>query len=288
MKTNSLGLRGDEIDPQNSKNEFRILVLGDSITWAGYLPEEETYIFQLQRLLNQPAFKNIRTINAGIGDVGITEEVGLLKEIYDSIKPKTVILAFYLNDSRPPFGFESEKKLGWAKFLQKSRIINVIYNNVQVQLYLMRHKILGENYRYRWLYLSKDAKWKYDKEYFKEMVKEADLDWGAAWDDSTWAIVKNQIEELNRFSNEKGIKFLIMCLPVSFQVYAEFLDDYPQEKLMDIARNKKILYLDILPILRKNKNAELFYDHCHLNVQGQRIVAQELAEFITANKIVSR
>ncbi|MFH1239561.1 MAG: hypothetical protein V1653_05550, partial [bacterium] len=204
LKTNSLGLRGDEISLQNVNNEFRVLVLGDSITWSGYLSEEDTFVFKLENLLKEKLKFNIRAINGGIGDVGITEEIGLLKEYFDRIKPKIVILTFYLNDSRPPFGFESEKKLGWAKFLQQSVFINVIYNNSQVQAYLMRHKILGKGYRYRWYELSKNPLWKKDKAYFMKMVDEADLDWGAAWNNDSWMTVEQKVNEFKNLSVEKN------------------------------------------------------------------------------------
>lgn len=286
LKTNSLGLRGEEINPDSSDNEYRILFLGDSITWAGYLPQDETFVMRLGNLLGKKSNKNVRTVNAGIGDVGIEEETAFLKEIYAKVKPKMVILAFYLNDSRPSFGFESEKRLSWAKFLQKSRFIDVIYNNFQVQMYLMRHNILGRGYRYRWLYLSKNPKWKTDKQYFKELVEDANLDWGAAWNEDSWGIVEKNIQELNKFSVEKRFKLVVMCLPVSFQVYADFLDDTPQERIRAIVVRENIPFLDLLPQLRRNNKLNLFYDHCHLNAEGQNIVAQELYRFLIANKLL--
>jgi len=285
LKTNSLGLRGEEVNLKKPDNEYRILVLGDSITWAGYLPEEETFVMRLESLLGG-RHNNILAVNAGIGDAGIEEETGFLKEIYGRVKPKMVILVFYLNDSRPSFGFESEKRLSWAKFLQKSRFIDVIYNNIQVQLYLMRHNILGKGYRYRWLYLSKNPKWKSDKEYFNKLAEEANLDWGAAWDEGSWGIVEKNIEELNKFTRENGIKFMVMCLPVSFQVYAGFLDDTPQKRIRAIAEKEGIPFLDLLPQLRKNNKSNLFYDHCHLNSEGQHIVAQKLYQFLVTQKLL--
>lgn len=285
LKTNSLGLRGPQISPESPDNEYRILFLGDSITWAGYLPEEETFVRRLENLIGKQ-YNNVRTVNAGIGDAGIAEEASFLKEIYGQVKPKMVILAFYLNDSRPSFGFESEKVLSWAKFLQKSRFIDVIYNNVQVQMYLMRHNILGKGYRYRWFYLSRNPQWKSNKEYFKKLVEEANLDWGAAWDDGSWGIVEKNVRELSKLSLEKGFKLVVMCLPVSFQVYADFLDGSPQERLRAITNNENIHYLDLLPKIRQNNKLNLFYDHCHLNAEGQYIVAQGLYQFLITNKLL--
>ncbi|MCX6349325.1 MAG: hypothetical protein NTV79_07490 [Candidatus Aureabacteria bacterium] len=55
MEVNSLGFRDSELPPTKEKDELRVLVLGDSITWADYLPREETYVerteFYLRKLL---------------------------------------------------------------------------------------------------------------------------------------------------------------------------------------------------------------------------------------------
>ncbi|MFA4889287.1 MAG: SGNH/GDSL hydrolase family protein [Candidatus Omnitrophota bacterium] len=282
LKTDSLGLRSRDLDlnPTLKSTPIRLLFLGDSITWSGYLPEENTFVFMLQELLNKKERNKVITINGGIGDVGIEEEISLLNEAYEKIRPRMVILMFYLNDSRPPAGFESEKKLAWAKFLQKSRLIDIVYNNFQLQLYFMRHNILGKSYRYRWLYMSKTDKWKKDPVYFGDMAKEADLDWGAAWNEDSWEVIKKNIMELKKTAIEKDFNLLIACLPVSFQVYSDFLDTRPQDKIASIALSENIKFIDLLPALRRNNKLALFYDHCHLNAEGQRIVAGDLAEYI--------
>lgn len=282
LKTNSLGLRSD--DSSLNGREKRILLLGDSITWSGYLPVEKTFVKELENLLNKEKEFKVKTINAGIGDVGLEEEILFLKEIIDKINPKLVILSFYLNDSRPSVGFETEKGLYWAKLLQKSRLIDVIYNNIRVQMFLMRNNLLGKGYRYRWLYLSKNPQWIKDRAYFRRMISEANLDWGAAWEDDSWGMVNRNIDELKSISREKGFKLFIVCFPVSFQVYAEFLEDIPQRRLADICAKSNILFLDLLPKLRENNNSALFYDQCHLNIAGQSIVSEELARFIINNK----
>ena len=144
----------------------------------------------------------------------------------------------------------------------------------------MRHNILGRNYRYRWFYLSRNQSWRSEKASFSELVKEADLDWGAAWNEDSWKGVEKRIEEAHAFSIEKGFTLLIACLPVSFQVYADFLNDFPQRRLRGIAEKHNLPFVDCLPTLREHKDTPLFYDHCHLNEEGQNIVAKELSRYI--------
>jgi len=64
-----------------------------------------------------------------------------------------------------------------------------------------------------------------------------------------------------------------MCLPVSFQVYADFLDDAPQKRIKAITEKENIPFLDLLPKLRQDNKMNLFMTICHLNADGQYIVS---------------
>ena len=106
FRTNSLGFRGPEMPAEKSPGEKRVLVLGDSITLAAYLPEDQIFTSLVQDALS--ASGPVRVVNAGVYDAGLQEEIYVLKESGLKIKPDVVLLGFYLNDSRPPWGFENE------------------------------------------------------------------------------------------------------------------------------------------------------------------------------------
>ena len=105
MEINSLGFRDDELPAEKKEGELRILILGDSITWASYLEAEETYVERVEEYL-QEALKDrsVEVINAGVGDIGLKEEIEILKEKGLEVEPDLVVVSFYLNDSRPPWG----------------------------------------------------------------------------------------------------------------------------------------------------------------------------------------
>ena len=52
VRTNSLGYRGDEIATPKPPGAFRILGLGDSVTWGVGVREEKTYLRVLENALN--------------------------------------------------------------------------------------------------------------------------------------------------------------------------------------------------------------------------------------------
>ena len=96
ISTNSLGLRDDEIDPKPA-GEFRILLLGDSMTLAVQVPVERTFAQQLERRLNEDdsAPLRYRVINGGVQGYGTVEQFLFYSQFSDVVEPDLVILMVY-------------------------------------------------------------------------------------------------------------------------------------------------------------------------------------------------
>jgi hypothetical protein len=80
----------------------------------------------------------------------------------------------------------------------------------------------------------------------------------------------------------------VAALPVSFQVYAERLDDAPQREIEARARRLCYGFLDLLPALRRHRDLDLFFDHCHLRENGNQIVGQTVAERLLLGALADR
>jgi hypothetical protein len=87
-------------------------------------------------------------------------------------------------------------------------------------------------------------------------------------------------EELKRLSDEHGFQLVFVAFPVSFQVHTAFVDNWPQQRLAEVAESLDVPMLDLLPAHRRAKG-ELFYDHCHHTPLGARLVAEEIADFLS-------
>lgn len=95
IKTNSIGLRDDEIAPTKAKNEFRILLLGDSVTAGFEVARGETFEALLEGKLNQlQDERHYQVINAGFRGYGTDQEFLFLKSRGMALNPDAVILAF--------------------------------------------------------------------------------------------------------------------------------------------------------------------------------------------------
>lgn len=205
MDINALGFRDREIPLEKRAGERRVLVLGDSITVADYLPAEETYAERAEFYLRGVWGPRVEVINAGIGDVGLTEELDLLEEWGLQLKPDVAVVGFFLNDSRPAWGFPGE--LGSYGFLRRR---SVLAQKVYEQLVLWRWVEEKGEYRLRWPLLADRRAWRMDPRIFFQFVKLAEYDWGAAWREESWTTVERELRRLKTLSLKYGFQVVIL------------------------------------------------------------------------------
>lgn len=275
VETNSLGFRSPEIPLKKPDAELRILILGDSITVADSLDLEQVFSFRLEERLRQSnPEKALRVINAGVGNIGTKEQIDILQEQGLKVSPDWVVVAFYLNDSRPSWGFSEEvSHRGWLR--RHSLIVEALYQKMLLADWL---KKTGPE-ALQWVGADRALNWREDPKEFMQLTEMARYDWGAAWQPSSWKIIEPEFTRLAQLSLIHGFRVLLAALPVSFQVYADFVEDSPQKQLALLASRFEFSFLDLLPVLRQHRQEELFYDQCHLRPLGHEIVAEELAGF---------
>jgi lysophospholipase L1-like esterase len=98
LRTNGLGLRGDEIQADKPAGTFRVVVLGDSWTVGINVEREDSYVAQLADLLAQMAAPR-RTEVLNFGVIGGRAETGrrLLGRVL-ALHPDLVVVAYAQND----------------------------------------------------------------------------------------------------------------------------------------------------------------------------------------------
>lgn len=88
-------LRDTKINP-NIKN--KILVLGDSYTFGLFLPWKNTYIYQLQKKVNQSSKKQYQFLNAATNGWGTADYLAYLEDYGKIISPKFVLVFINTDD----------------------------------------------------------------------------------------------------------------------------------------------------------------------------------------------
>lgn len=274
IRTNSLGFRGEEVEMPKPGGELRILALGDSITWGDYLLEQDVWTSRLEQRLRE-AGENARVLNAGVGDIGIREEIDILRSPGISTEPDVVILAFYLNDSRPPWGFPLE--LGARGWLRRH---SVLADQIHQRLALYRWLQTEGAGRFDWVEARHQLDWRADPAAFARLADLARFDWGAAWQEDSWGVIEESLNELAALAKQRGFEVVVALFPVFFQVYADVVDRLPQDRMEALARAHGFEVVDLLPLLRANRDRRVFYDACHPLPWANDLIAAELAAVV--------
>jgi hypothetical protein len=279
IEVNSLGLRYPELG-KKAGDEFRVLVLGDSITLGDFLPEEETFTSQLEKLTAGRS-RRIRFINAGIPGAGSMEELYLYQEVRDRVEPDLVLVEMYLNDAQTagefyvrsiPPPFSRSRFITWAA--NRAQIVGKTFfreGGAKIDPKWRESFRAGRELKSGDMFGSKDG--------FDFEIYNAYKDFGLAWNTRSWEILDGVVASLKQETSRKGIPLAIALFPVHIQVLGSYQDHYPQDRCRELCARRGVPYLDFLPGLRADwqaKREKLFYDHCHYTSYGNTVVAREI------------
>jgi hypothetical protein len=99
VQVNSKGLRGPEITYVKPAGSYRVLVLGDSFTFALQVAEQETFVAQLADQLNAGGGRpRLETINAGTDGWSTANELAWFQQEGYRYEPDLVLLMFYVGN----------------------------------------------------------------------------------------------------------------------------------------------------------------------------------------------
>lgn len=283
VKTNALGLRDPERSEVPPEGTERVILLGDSIVIQDYLPSEQTLARLLEKQFQSPTGPAVEVVNAGLSNMGIDEEYQVLSEIMDRLHPHAVLLSFYLNDSRPAWGFSGEigTRRGWLR--KHSIVVDAIIRELEVRKWLSDSQVD----RFGWMQLVDQVPWRSDRSALQKMIDAAPYDWGSAWSEEGWGVVEQGLQRIKSLTERYGARFGVIMMPVRYQVEADYVEDAPQRRLAEILDRMGVPHHSLLAAERAHRQEDIFYDWCHPTERGNRIIAPEIAEFISRELISS-
>ncbi|MBN2055927.1 SGNH/GDSL hydrolase family protein [bacterium] len=98
---NSLGMLGEEVRPEKEPDVFRIICLGDSITFGFGVHSSQTFAHRLQRLLNDTRTPVVYEVwNAGVPGYSSLQGRRYFHSELAAYEPDVVTVCFGRNDSR--------------------------------------------------------------------------------------------------------------------------------------------------------------------------------------------
>lgn len=107
-----------------------------------------------------------------------------------------------------------------------------------------------------------------------------------------WEATRGDLDRLATLSRTRYMRLCLVVFPYAFQVSAARGADDPQRRLLEFARRLGVPALDLLPVLRARVQADglppadYFLDDDHPSPLGSLVVADRLAEFIVAERLL--
>src|SRR5262245_51697363 len=203
IEVNSKGLRGAEIDYPKPAGEKRILVVGDSFTFAEQVNQNETFTQRLEDRLNADGGQ-YRVLNAGSNGWATANEVVYLAKEGVRFKPDVVIVALYLgNDVSDNYrrvatvqdAAEADLKLrgadsfdGSRRILRRSELYTVFESGVLAKL-----PIWGDD----------GGSASSDRKPPRTLVEA----------DEAWTITERLLDRMRDVTESQGARFVVMVVP---------------------------------------------------------------------------
>jgi len=297
IRVNSLGFRGEEVQPR-APGQFRILFMGDSITFGDYVDETLTIPVLLQEKLRAKGYTNVVVMNAGLPGINFAEEYAYYQEMYETADPDLVLLGMYLNDAQETqkfyaktlrFPFSASRFLTWAA--QKFQLVNsdIIFGKE-------RAKAVEKDWReqFRAGRALKTGGMLTTRDGFDFEIYNAHNDFGLGWSPTAWKQLTKIAKSFVGLVHQNKSQFAAFMFPILMQVYCtpDALSTYPQDEFKKLFDSLDVPNYDLLPALREKAptitSKDLFYDHCHYRAEGNKIVADILVDWLTKAAIVPK
>ena len=133
VRINSLGLRDREIEPRPAEDEFRIMVLGDSVPFGVGVSYEDSIPHRLEETANREASgpKRYRTINMGVPSYNTEQELIQLRDLGLGLNPDLVLLLYARNDMEHKLWVFGKRSKWWINLGQRSYAVSLLYQFVR-------------------------------------------------------------------------------------------------------------------------------------------------------------
>jgi lysophospholipase L1-like esterase len=94
---NSLGWRGSREYREDKQTKYRVLFLGDSFTYGTGVNDNETFVYQVEKVLIADNL-SVEVMNAGCPGKGTDYELKLFDTVGRKFQPDLTVLCFFCND----------------------------------------------------------------------------------------------------------------------------------------------------------------------------------------------
>lgn len=300
--TDYLGFRTHQSQSFSEGKRFKILLVGDSMTFGYGVSDSETIAAYLEDELNKTqAFEKggvkFEVINGAVPGYGTIQEKLLFEQKANQLDPNLVLLNFFVtNDLRDNLEFEKfilSSQSGRIHTTIKLRLLEDLHAYVFLserlkvffiqnqRLYILANKFLGSSRR---ILPEMIFSW-YNMEQFThgwEVTEEALAAFSQGSTPFALVVTPSRIQLDRHYTNSAE------ALARQSTEWENFFrnQDFPQQVLASWAKRESVPFIDLRPALTTIDERSYHYPDGHLNKSGNLAVAREIASFLKTNKLV--
>lgn len=247
VSINSDGLRDREY-PIESSGAYRMIFLGDSLTFGLGVRREETFEYLLEERLNQEG--RVEILNFGIGNYNTAQQVALFARKGLKYAPDKVVVFYFINDAEP-----TPQPSRWG-LLGHSRLVTLYWSRVNI---VLGRFMEGQSFLRQ----------------YRDLYRE---------DQPGWAAVRASFRSLQELCARNGIDLQVVLLPELHDLKSRpFRNEYAMVE--DVLGGERIPSLDLTPSFSRLDEDPLrlwvALDDAHPNATAHRLIADFTEPFIS-------
>ncbi|MBD3305313.1 hypothetical protein GF339_03045 [candidate division KSB3 bacterium] len=289
------------VSPAKPDGSFRILGLSDSFGRAG---DRQNYHYLLEDLLHQENSR-YKVVNLSMSAYELPEERALFERFGSRYQPDVVLHGVFVGNDfwgDPDVtllsyrGISLRLKHGTASWRPHNFLLRQWIKN---SLILLRNAVKKQAEQ-----AVQTAGEMSRSEFLRVERKRLDICHKAlSPDDEIWIRAASLLDQIREEAAQAGATYVMVMHPDQFQVelallqkigrmYALDPDDYdleqPQRFLRTYCESRAIPCLDLLPVFRRHGMQGGLYlaNDTHYNEQGNRLAAEEILDFLQANRLL--
>jgi len=252
---NQYGMRGPAVPIAKAKGVFRIVCLGDSITFGEGVRYPDTYPAQLQKLLAQSMpDRRVEVLNAGVQAYGTKEEAAFYLVQCSPFTPDVVILGFFLNDA--------------GDFAETIRQNQAMTKDLELSMFARASRI--------WEILERRRRTREQQEEYFDAIRRAFASPG-------WAECKEVLAGMTKVSREDRFRLVVVIFPVLWELNEQYPFRDLHAEVAAACRQAGCECIDLLDVF-KGRRAEDLWVHPtdqHPNEIAHRLAAERIARLLS-------
>jgi len=292
VRINSIGLRDREVDVPKPSGVFRVLAIGDSVTFGFGVHVEDSYPKRLEALLNASrnnGANRVEVLNAAVPGTALVSYLKTLRAEGSILQPDLILVGIVLNDIM-------DYDAVFAPSAPARRSM------VGTRLRELNRALLLHSHLYLLSYISLKS----------FLIQIGAFDINSAYDFDflavrppterqarAWASSLKIISQMVNAARDLGVPIVLVVFPLAVQIDKQTLDLFrrslnltlddsaldgiPQQRLGEFARAHKVPLIDLLPSFRKFDSRALFlsnrsisHDWAHPSPAGHDLAAMEI------------